>query len=68
MKGSLALRGWESTAGENSRLAKLTNDQVREIRKLEGTKTAQELAEVYNVGRRTIQDVWRRRRYASVVG
>ncbi|MEL6109393.1 MAG: hypothetical protein AAFU85_25580, partial [Planctomycetota bacterium] len=30
--GSMGFPGWESTAGENSRVARLSDDQVRQIR------------------------------------
>ena len=65
-KGSMTLAAWESTAGENSRTAKFTNDQVREIRKLKGTATTRELADKYGVTTQAIRDIWSRRRYASV--
>ena len=63
---SLALHGWESTAGENSRTAKFTNEQVREIPKLNGIVTTRELADKYGVTTQAIRDIWSRRRYASV--
>lgn len=66
MKGSLSLRGWESTAGENSKLAKLTEEKVREIRKLQSSKSLKEVAEIYSVTTTCIRDIWNRRRWSSV--
>lgn len=44
---SLSLPGWESTRGENSRTAKLTDADVRAIR--ESGKTVEQLCKEYPV-------------------
>ena len=64
MRGSLRLYGWEPTAAENNRLAKLTNEQVREIR--QSSESVQTLAKRYGVSDCTIRNVINRKRYASV--
>ena len=65
-KGSLSLPGWESTAGENSKLAVLTTEKVLEIRRLKSSKTASEVAAIYRVSSTCIRDIWTRKRWASV--
>jgi hypothetical protein len=47
--------------GEKNATAKLTNEQVLEIRRLEKSRTCHELAEIYPVTARHIRAIWRRR-------
>ncbi|MDA9817836.1 NUMOD3 domain-containing DNA-binding protein [Flavobacteriaceae bacterium] len=47
--------------GEKNATAKLTNEQVLEIRKLEKSHTCHELAELYPVTAKHIRVIWRRR-------
>lgn len=47
--------------GERNATAKLTNEQVLEIRRLEKSRTCHELAEIYPVTARHIRAIWRRR-------
>jgi DNA-binding XRE family transcriptional regulator len=47
--------------GENCRLSKLTNEQVREIRSLAGQLTQKEMARRYRVSRTAIGNIIRRK-------
>lgn len=63
--------GWEtglikSPRGLQARRAKLTADQVREIRTLKGSVSGPELARKYGVSRNTIVRVHNRTNYADV--
>ena len=64
MKGSLKLPGWETTAGEKSRTAKLTDDQVRTIRNEIGRP--EDLAIKYGVSAAYIQCLKARRKRGDV--
>jgi DNA-binding transcriptional regulator YiaG len=61
---SLTLPGWESTRGVLSRTAKLTEDQVREIRARK--ESIAKAAKRYGVSTRTIEKVRARRTYWEV--
>jgi DNA-binding transcriptional regulator YiaG len=64
IKGGLALRGWESTRGENSRTAKLNETKVRFIRKSE--ESSQSLAAMFGVSVKCIREVRMRRKWRHV--
>lgn len=58
---SLALRGWESTAGERSRTRKLTQEQAQQILDLKGTgQTEHAVAEQFGVTKQNVGNIWRR--------
>lgn len=62
MRGSLGMRGWESTVGRSSRTAKLTEQQAKEIYALQGTgQKATEVAKRYGVSSETIGGIWRKK-------
>jgi len=61
---SLALPGWESTAGCNHPLSKMTDARIRMIRK--SSLKVPVIAKVFKVSDRTIYDIRAKRRYASV--
>ena len=60
-RGSLSVRGWQSTRGENNKTAKLTDAQVRRI--LESRRTSEKLAEHHGVSVKTINDIRSGRRW-----
>lgn len=59
-------RGRGSATGEQHGLAKLTEAQVREIRKLKGTKSCRALAEDFGVTHGTIHSIHHRRTWKHV--
>jgi DNA invertase Pin-like site-specific DNA recombinase len=61
---SLALPGWQSTAGCDHPLSKMTDARIRMIRKSE--LPVKVIAKVFGVSDRTIYDIKAKRRYASV--
>jgi hypothetical protein len=63
-RGSMSLKGWESTQGVKSRTAKLTEDQVREIRAR--NESIAKSAKRYGVSTKTIEKVRSRKTYWSV--
>ncbi|WP_372899313.1 hypothetical protein [Stieleria sp.] len=63
-RGSLALRGWESTAGEKSRQAKMTDARVRVVKR--GSLPSVKVAAVLKVSKSTINDVRAGRRWGHV--
>jgi hypothetical protein len=65
-KGSLAVPGWESTAGEKHRRAKLTDDQIREIRR--AIEKPEALAIKYGVSAGHIIKIKRRQARKDVRG
>jgi len=66
-KGSLSLRGWESSRGENHRTAKLTDDDVRQIRRLFGTMPHKDIAAKFGVHKSVISHIKTRKRWSHVV-
>ena len=60
-RGSLSVRGWQSTRGENNKTAKLNDAQVRRI--LESRRTSEKLAEHHGVSVKTINDIRSGRRW-----
>ena len=64
LRGKLSLPGWESTRGESSRTAKLTEDAVRDIRS--STLSRAKLAKKHGITTKYVGDIIRRRRWAHV--
>lgn len=64
--GNLSLLGWETTAGESHRCAKLTNDNVREILRANDIRRDQEFADRYHVSRVTVQKIRTRQRWRHI--
>jgi hypothetical protein len=60
LKGSLSLPGWESTAGENHRGCRVTDDGVREIRKAKDQIELAILAKKYGLSLSYTERVWKR--------
>ena len=54
--------------GERIPWARLTDGQAENIAALNGVISAQELANVYGVSRKTVHDIWAGRRWNSVTG
>lgn len=61
---SLAMRGWQSTAGCDHPLSKMTEPRIRMIRR--SALSTAKIAKVFKVSVRTISDIKAKRRYASV--
>jgi hypothetical protein len=61
---SLALPGWQSTAGCDHPLSKMTDARVRMIRRSQLKVPV--IAKIFKVSDRTIYDIRAKRRYASV--
>lgn len=55
-----------SRKGSDNPMAKLTNEQVLEIRKIGKSKTQEELGLIYGVDRRTIGKVLNRQKYNNI--
>jgi DNA-binding XRE family transcriptional regulator len=51
----------------DNHITKISNDQVREIRALEGTMLQREIAEMYGVAETTINNILRGRKRSSVI-
>lgn len=54
--------------GARHHLAKLSEDQVREILDLEGTKSSSEIGQLYGVSKSTIKAIFQGRNWASFTG
>jgi DNA-binding transcriptional regulator YiaG len=61
---SLAMPGWQSTAGCNHPLSKMTDARIRMIRR--SKLKVPVIAKIFGVSDRTIYDIRAKRRYASV--
>ena len=61
---SLAMPGWQSTAGCDHPLSKMTEARIRMIRRSQLKVPV--IAKIFGVSDRTIYDIKSRRRYASV--
>jgi hypothetical protein len=59
----LGLKDWR---GENQSRVKLTEKKVFEIRSLEGVKTAQVVAKMYNVTHSAIFAIWKKRTWSHL--
>ena len=59
----IGLKDWR---GENQSRSKLTETQVRDIRKLQGKKTGREVAKEYEVTHSTIFAIWKRRIWTHI--
>jgi hypothetical protein len=54
------LIGLTDDYGENSKNAKLSNQQVKEIRALQGSITQREVGVIYDIAPQTVSRIWRR--------
>lgn len=64
--GFLSLRGWPSTAGTNSRNAKLNPERVREIRAANDAKLDKHFAAKFGVSPDCVSKVRRYMRWANL--
>lgn len=64
LRGKNSMTGWESTRGEGSRTAKLTDDDVREIRA--SSLSNEKLAKRYDVCRQQISKIKKRKAWGHV--
>jgi hypothetical protein len=60
------IRAGRSTRGESNASAKLTADQVREIRRMKGTIGARKIGLVFGVSETTVLDIHRRKKWAHL--
>lgn len=66
MRGSLSFPGWESTRGEKSRRAKISEATAQAILDLRGSCKAVAVAERFGVSVRIVRNIWNRRRWVHL--